>query len=831
MRLMRARRVSRVDFASPYLEVLLRKYLALTEYGQNVLHYSPHCLFQKRVRNIENHPVYHRLQPTDQTTTTHSLRNVFNQHREIVATKKVGHLGNSGKITLKKVKHPPVLDLGWGWKGKDLGWGWEIKENEESHKETEGWKKPEETEGWGWKKPEESEGWGWKKPEESEGWGWKKPEESEGWGWKKPEKEENELKKLIGVIGPVLFPLPFLLASLPLAVPAIGLTVLVQIIYKGPGGISNLFKSLSNDNNNMRSTGNFPAVELPQGIVEGRISTSREGREFIQFQGIPYAQPPVRELRFESPRPPLKWNGTLAADHHHTPCLQLNFITGLLTGTEDCLYLNVFVPKVNESAPIRNVRDTSNKDNTYQLLPVMVFIYGGYFMYGASHHYGPKYFMDEDVILVTFNYRVGAFGFLNTGDGVVRGNMGLKDQNMVLHWIKQNIMLFGGDPNQVTLFGESAGGSSVHFHMLSPKSAGLFHKAISQSGTAIRTYQIVNNPGDYAKRLGSQLDCPTLDSLIMVKCLKNIDGEKIAKIHLDKWSKRKFFQDLLSSPLAQYSPSVETIIDDDTFLHANPYRILKSGNFSRVPWLTGVNSEEGLVYSARIARNKNVSTRIFSNWKNVAPILLNYDDHRRDIAERVRNFYLQKSHNIFGRPSLWFRRNTKGFTDMFSDRLYFTAEHVAIQEHSKYAPVYAYYFTYEGAFTFYNLFLSSGKYPRLLEVGYSFAAKWILENIFRRQHKRGACHGDELVMLFNLNIVSDVNKDEVDYPMSREMVHTWAQFATDHRNLKFQYKPWPPVNPKDKSPVYMNLNTLNGGLIREPFTDRAKFWLNMGILD
>ena len=133
---------------------------------------------------------------------------------------------------------------------------------------------------------------------------------------------------------------------------------------------------------------------------------------------------------------------------------------------EDCLYLNVHVPEGSGEDP----------------LPVMVWIYGGAFNSGAGFWYGPGYFMSHNIIVVTFNYRLGPLGFLSFANDESPGNAGLWDQLAALRWVQTNIAAFGGDPGRVTLAGESAGSFSATYHMLSDHSAGLFHRVIAQSG-------------------------------------------------------------------------------------------------------------------------------------------------------------------------------------------------------------------------------------------------------------------------------------------------------------------------------------------------------------
>ncbi|CAG2062859.1 unnamed protein product, partial [Timema podura] len=165
---------------------------------------------------------------------------------------------------------------------------------------------------------------------------------------------------------------------------------------------------------------------------------------------------------FQSPKPPSRWSGVRNATEDTSPCTQRSIFARQVevSGSEDCLYLNVYTPQLP---------DGSNDD-----LPVMVWFHGGGWVSGAgtSKFYGPQFLLDKDIVLVTVTYRLGPIGFLSTGDEAAPGNSGLKDQVAALRWVQDNIAVFGGNPNSVTIFGESAGGASVHYHILSPLSQG-----------------------------------------------------------------------------------------------------------------------------------------------------------------------------------------------------------------------------------------------------------------------------------------------------------------------------------------------------------------------
>ncbi|KAI7815490.1 carboxylesterase [Rhyzopertha dominica] len=264
-----------------------------------------------------------------------------------------------------------------------------------------------------------------------------------------------------------------------------------------------------------------PLVKIRDGWLRGKTGKSKGGRTFFSFTSIPYAKPPVGELRFQPPVPNDPWEDIRNATEIHSDCPQRNPFTGEhvkpAVGNEDCLYLNVYTPKIPK------------QDKT--LLPVMIFLHGGGWVCGGgnTNWYAPDTLLDRDVVLVSPNYRLGPLGFLTTGDEIVPGNNGLKDQVLVLKWIKQNIAQFGGDPDSVTVFGESAGGASTHYLMLSPMSKGLFHRGISHSGTALCPWAFGKQETGVSnsRKLAEFFKCPTKNSKEMVQCLRKVDAKEI----------------------------------------------------------------------------------------------------------------------------------------------------------------------------------------------------------------------------------------------------------------------------------------------------------------
>ena len=216
-------------------------------------------------------------------------------------------------------------------------------------------------------------------------------------------------------------------------------------------------------------------VRTEAGSVEG--STSADGKVQI-FKGIPYAAPPVGALRWKEPQPVPSWQGVRKATEFGARCMQGNVFGDMVfreaAPSEDCLYLNVCTPKASPDAK----------------LPVMVWIYGGGFQAGATSEprQDGEHLAHKAVVVVSMNYRLGIFGFFSHSELTkesphhASGNYGLQDQAAALQWVRKNIAAFGGDPENVTIFGESAGSFSVSALMASPTSKALLHRAIGESG-------------------------------------------------------------------------------------------------------------------------------------------------------------------------------------------------------------------------------------------------------------------------------------------------------------------------------------------------------------
>ena len=322
-------------------------------------------------------------------------------------------------------------------------------------------------------------------------------------------------------------------------------------------------------------------VETQYGEIIGKTTQFLDENDGFQtvysFLGVPFASPPVNELRFEPPQRPAAWKPqTYNATFFRNVCPQKNFsyfeksirnvwpeFSWENDSNEDCLYLNIFTPG----------NKTSNASHFH---PVIMFIHGGSYAFGTTaRHTTPGEVLPRlGVVLVTIQYRLGPFGFMTAGDGVARGNWGMLDQVEALKWIKENIEVFGGDPNRVTILGVSSGGASVGLHILSPLSEGLFHRAITESGVEFSPFAFnsVKKAIDKTNITAGKLSCDTTSSKRMMDCLRSKSAQSI----IDKFDWRN------TGPII-----------DRYFIYDTPKNLRRSGKFNKVPLISGFNSHEG----------------------------------------------------------------------------------------------------------------------------------------------------------------------------------------------------------------------------------------------
>lgn len=310
----------------------------------------------------------------------------------------------------------------------------------------------------------------------------------------------------------------------------------------------------------------------PQVSIDSGALLGVEQGELNAYLGIPYAAPPVAALRWMPPQQPQPWNSVLEATRFGNSCTQNADlgVFGQAGGTEDCLYLNVYVSR----------KAARSKEK----LPVLFWIHGGSLWVGAGKDYDPgKLAVDGNAVVVTINYRLGLFGFFAhpalDREGHAFANYGLMDQRFALDWVQRNIAAFGGDPRNVTIFGESSGGSSVLSHIVSPGSAGKFQHAIAMSGaTIILKYPAFGsaNPLDYAEERGIEFaKAVGCEGDRAAACLRRLSAGEI---------------------LAAQTPYLIKAIVDGSFLPVAPAEALRSGQFNHVTLINGNTRDEGTFF-------------------------------------------------------------------------------------------------------------------------------------------------------------------------------------------------------------------------------------------
>lgn len=347
-------------------------------------------------------------------------------------------------------------------------------------------------------------------------------------------------------------------------------------------------------------------VETKSGPVVGKQCTSIYGDDYVSFECIPYARPPLGNLRFKAPLPVVPWKQPLICRQKGEKPLQFNQYSRQLEGVENCLYLNVYTKSIQSDEP----------------LPLIVFFFGGGFEKGDPTRdlHSPDYFMMRDVVVVTISYRVGPLGFLSLNDpgADVPGNAGLKDQFMGLKWITDNALSFNADANNVTAFGESAGAASVHYLMLNPRAEGLFHKAIMQSGNVLCSWAQCSVP-NLARRLAENLGMKKVDQASdfkVVEFLQSVPGDTLVKPYLLSEAEN------LDDCVFQFGPVVEPYATDHCAIRKSPVELLAGAWGNNIPLLMSGTSFEGLLMYGRVHMAPYLLTSLKSQPEHLLPLEL-----------------------------------------------------------------------------------------------------------------------------------------------------------------------------------------------------------------
>nr|QGA73398.1 carboxylesterase CXE20 [Spodoptera frugiperda] len=458
-----------------------------------------------------------------------------------------------------------------------------------------------------------------------------------------------------------------------------------------------------------------PPVQLSGGVARGTVAPDGT---YLQYVGIPYA---TVTHRFQEAQPNPTWEGEFDARNEHIRCNQRFF--NRIMGVEDCLTVNVYTP-IEASG---------------QRLPVMVFIHGGGFRDGSGSPfiYGPKFLVKHGVILVTVNYRVEVLGFLCLGIKEAPGNMGLKDQVQALQWVKRNIRAFGGDPDNVTIFGESAGAASVSYHLLSPMSKGLFNKAIMQSGSSLAPWALQFEPLETAIQLAQEMGHTTRDPLEIYKLFSNMTAEDLLSYRVPRQE-----GDIVQSQNI-FVPCIEKKIHRvKQFLPDSPYNLITRGKYNKVPVIVGFNDAEGLYFAGK----ENETTLANLDLFKALPRDLTFpsDKEKKETAEKVRELYMGDEKFTTEISSLEKLARFEGDVGI----TYPVVATIDLLLRTLDKAVYAYKFSYDGLLNFSKFAFGFRKTP-------------------------GATHADEIFYLFSsLTLNGHLEKDFIE-----KFTTLWTNFA------------------------------------------------------
>jgi para-nitrobenzyl esterase len=491
--------------------------------------------------------------------------------------------------------------------------------------------------------------------------------------------------------------------------------------------------------------------------AQGRLAGLSQGG-ILRFAAIPYAKPPMGPLRWRMPEPAEPWSGVRDATRFgpiapQAPT-QVEALMGSTLGeqSEDCLNLNVYTPGCDDAKR-----------------PVMVWIHGGAFVIGAGSQaiYNGKHLAARDVVVVTINYRLGTLGFLNLFDATDgklpgRGAEGLADQILALHWVKTNIARFGGDPGNVTIFGESAGGMSVSALLAAPAAKGLFHKAIAQSGAGHIGYD---------REKAARVARAVLDELGLTSAeayrAQDVPQAAIVKAQIALLADSRDGKDSRRLGGLPFQPTI-----DGGLLPVEPIAGIRGGSADGIPLMTGTTRDEWKLFTAanpalRLMSAKSLVERItrFAGEEHAGEMIAAYQDG-----------------SVFER-----------FNALMTDKNFMVPATRLLEAQTVHAPAYGYRFDWTS-----KLLGGIMGSCHALELGFVFGT-----------------HGEKLASAF-------FGKGEAAEALSRAMQESWVAFARSGNPATATTGAWPRYDSASRDIMIFGDGTPR--LAQAPSEARRKSW-------
>ena len=505
------------------------------------------------------------------------------------------------------------------------------------------------------------------------------------------------------------------------------------------------------------ASGESVVVVTELGSVAGKAETNHE-----TFLNIPFAKPPVGPLRFQPPAPPTPWKGLRDATRPPPQCMQPRR-NNQWEMSEDCLYLNIYRPR-KRARP----------------LAVMVELYGGGFVIGAANDYDGGIIAEKGgVVVVAINYRLGPFGFLTLPELIAEDasglsvNYGFQDQQAGLGWVRRNIAAFGGDPNNVTIFGESAGGYSVCMHLVAPASRGLFHHAISQSGFCAWDLMTETDAATTGAVYAAKVGCGK-DSSNVGECLRSRTTEELLGSNgFDIQSLGKF------RPVA-----------DGKVLPLNMLKAFSSGDFAHVPLIMGNTRDEGSMF---VVLKDGIKGPITAD----------------DYAAIVKKAYGGAAERVLAEyPAKQYSTAAQARAAQMTDGVFVCPVHLTISALAPQIPVFAYEFAYHGA-------ASRAPLPPIPGLDY------------------GATHSTEVGYVYGHGALGDLPGPPLtpeETQVSDELIGYWTRFASTgnpNRPLADKAANWPAYIPaKDDVLVFDD----KAHMEQTSKTHKCAFWDSSGLV-
>ncbi|XP_043238566.1 acetylcholinesterase-like isoform X1 [Amphibalanus amphitrite] len=519
-------------------------------------------------------------------------------------------------------------------------------------------------------------------------------------------------------------------------------------------------------------------VRTNKGLVRGMTQTAATGRQVDVWLGIPFAKPPIGPLRFKHPQPMHLWHDVRDAKQQPNSCWQtVDDYFGDFEGSsmwnantpmsEDCLYLNVVSPRPRPARPAA----------------VMVWIFGGGFYSGTStlDVYDAKILASQEgVVFVSFQYRVASLGYLYLDTPAAPGNAGMFDQLMALQWVQDNIAAFGGNPHNVTLFGESAGAASINMHLVSPLSRSLFSQAILQSGSATNPWAVVDKREAALRglRLAEAVKCPDTNPVAALECLRRTDPKTL--VYSEGF-------------LTDFCDFAFVPVVDGSFLVETPRASLASGNFKKVNLLMGSNKDEGYFYLLYYL------TDLFGLREDPQVTHEMFLDAVKQLHPRLTT---PARSAIAFEYTPW--ANTESSAHMRDAIDEMAGDHQFTCGLMEVADVYAR--ANSGVYMyFFSQRSSVSPWPRYM----------------------GVLHGDEILFVFGLPLNPAKHYTPEEAELSSKMMRYWANFAkTGNPNRGSSLKPsldyWPLHSVHDRSYLTLSVNSSAVGV--GPKIKRCAFW-------